>query len=318
MLSATLFEEAIEPRAELLAYEALWAQSGQTEKTLAQLFASHQGTSPRDLFARLPVDVHASPAGRTRGEDLIEEVKRQLANLRNVSICVRGMAQYPERLRDARYPVELFYYRGDLSLTERPCVSIVGAREASEDGMKRAQKLARGLVKNGYTIVSGLARGIDTAALTEAIRCNGKVIAVIGTPITEYYPKENRDLQDLIGLRHLLMSQVPIVRYQIEGFNQHRIHFPQRNVTMAALSQATVIVEASETSGTHSQALACFQQGNGRKLFILNSCFERPGIRWPHLYEEKGAIRVRVIDDILQHLPPVAHGEVDETRPIDA
>src|ERR1019366_8913989 len=108
--------------------------------------------------------------------------------------------------------------------------------------------------------------------------------------IDEYYPKENRDLQDLIAKSHLLVSQVPFYRYATEPFRSRRNYFPQRNETMSALSEATIIVEASDTSGTLTQARAALEQK--RKLFILDSCFERPDITWPRRFEARGAIRV--------------------------
>ena len=176
----------------------------------------------------------------------------------------------------------------------------MGTRKASPKGRKRAIKLSRELVDADLTIVSGLVTGIDTEALTAAIESGGRVIGVIGTPIDEYYPKENRELQDEIARNHLLISQVPFFRYKNEAFKMRRFYFPMRNVTMAALSLGTVIVEASETSGTLTQARACLQQG--RKLFILESCFEDPQLTWPPNYEKRGAIRVRAKEDILERI----------------
>lgn len=300
---AIAFENAISPRDELIAYETLWGLSGQTEKTLSSLFSGS---------VRMPSAV-ANAINRVDFDSVRSDVERTLADHHGFSICVDGMAQYPRGLRDARYPVELFYYRGDLSLTEERCVSIVGAREASIEGQKRAMRLARELVTRGFAVVSGLARGIDTAAMIEAIRAGGRVIGVIGTPITECYPKENRQLQELVAAHHLLISQIPIYRASIDHFDARRTYFPRRNATMAALSEATIIVEASETSGTHTQARACFLQR--RKLFILNSCFENSAITWPKHYEEKhGAIRVREMDDIFKHLAPIEnYGELGAT-----
>jgi DNA processing protein len=146
-----------------------------------------------------------------------------------------------------------------------------------------------------------LAKGIDTAALTGALEARGKVIAVIGTPIDEYYPKENKELQDYIASHHLLLSQVPFYKYKNEHFKARRYYFPERNKTMSALSEATIIVEASDRSGTLTQARACFKQK--RPLFILNSCFENPDITWPHNYSKRDNVyRVQDINDIIQVL----------------
>lgn len=156
---------------------------------------------------------------------------------------------------------------------------------------------SRALVERGFTVVSGLATGIDTAAHTAAIEAKGHTIAVIGTPIGIHYPKENQALQRKIAEQHLLISQVPVLRYASQYVPQNKLFFPERNVTMSALTEGTVIVEASDTSGTLTQARAALQQG--RKLFILDSCFKRDGITWPASFEKRGAICVRDLADIL-------------------
>ena len=188
----------------------------------------------------------------------------------------------------------------DLGLLESRSVSVVGSRRCTEDGAERAKTVVSALVKHKYTILSGLATGIDTVALSTAIRAGGSVIGVIGTPIDEYYPKENKILQDKIASEFLLISQVPFYRYHLEPFKHKRIHFPERNETMSALSEATVIIEASDTSGTLTQARAALAQN--RKLFVLNSCFENKDITWPRRFEERGAVRVHTVDDILNGL----------------
>ena len=128
----------------------------------------------------------------------------------------------------------------------------------------------------------------------------GRTIGVIGTPINENYPKSNKQLQECVAQEHLLVSQVPFYHYAHEPFTHKKRYFPERNETMSALSEATIIVEASDTSGSLTQARACLQQG--RKLFILNSCFENREISWPSTYEKRGAIRIRELDDILEAL----------------
>ena len=157
-------------------------------------------------------------------------------------------------------------------------------------------RLARELVERNFTVVSGLAEGIDQAAHTSALEQGGRTIAVIGTPLGLYYPKAHRELQDRIAAEQLLISQVPVLRYDRQAVPQNKLFFPERNVTMSALTEGTVIVEASETSGTLTQARAALHQG--RKLFILESCFQRTDITWPARFEAQGAIRVRTTNDI--------------------
>jgi DNA processing protein len=215
---------------------------------------------------------------------------------------LQGAGEYPAKLRDAQYPVELLYYQGFWDLVETRSVAVVGARKASAEGLARAAKLARRLSADGFTLVSGLAAGIDTVAHTTAIECGTPTIAVIGTSLSSVYPPENAELQNLIARDHLLISQVPVIRYAAQGPFLNKRFFPERNVTMSALTEATIIVEASDTSGTLTQARAALHQG--RKLFILESCFHVKGLRWPTLYERRGAIRVKEYEDIQRHLKP--------------
>jgi len=277
---------------EIVAYETLWGMKNETLKSISTMFKNSKVTPSKLL--QLKSDLFDAPK-------LKEAVSSFVASRKDFSACVFGDFQYPVRLQEAKYPVELFYYKGDIGLLESPCVSVVGSRKCSEDGKKRTRQLVTGLINHGYTIVSGLALGVDTEALTTAIEQKGNVIGVIGTPIDQYYPKENKELQDKIASHFLLISQVPFYRYHTEPFKSKRNYFPQRNETMSALSEATIIVEASETSGTLTQARAALAQN--RKLFILNSCFDNKEITWPRRFEERGAIRVHSLDDVISALP---------------
>lgn len=276
----------ISPRRELGAYEALWLEQGATFKTLANLFAKNPGSLPSDLIDERTADACA--------DRVLKSLKA--AGVHHFGVRIHQAGDYPPKLRDARHPVELLYYQGAWELTETRSVAVVGSREASEDGVRRAGRLARELVDRGFTVVSGLAKGIDTAAHTAAIERNGRTIAVIGTPLGIAYPKGNADLQKRIANEFLLVSQVPVLRYANQAVPQNRLFFPERNATMSALTEATIIVEAGETSGTLTQARAAIHQG--RKLFILDSCFDRKDITWPARFAAEGAIRVRTPNDI--------------------
>jgi DNA processing protein len=276
----------ISPRRELGAYEALWIEQGTTFKTLADKFAKDPGALPSDFVSATAAEDAATETlalMRARGVDMF-------------GVRIHHAGDYPPRLRDARHPVEMLYYQGAWELTETRSIALVGSRKASEDGVRRARRLARELVERDFTIVSGLAEGIDIAAHTSAIESGGRTIAVIGTPLGVFYPKAHRAMQERIAAEHLLVSQVPVLRYERQRVPQNKLFFPERNVTMSALTEGTVIVEAGETSGTLTQARAALYQG--RKLFILDSCFQRSDITWPARYEGLGAIRVRSTDDI--------------------
>ena len=284
---AVLSSPPISPSREMAAYEALWTQKTTTFKTIADHFRSRPDSIPSELVTESEIDVALS--------QVLEKIAH--AKVRDWGIRIHGSEPYPERLRDAAHPVEVLYYRGWWDLIDSPKrIAIVGSRTVSEEGIRRTRKLVKLLVQDGYTIVSGLAKGVDTTAHTTAIESGGNTIAVIGTPITEYYPAENKGLQDLIAEKYLLVSQVPIWRYSNQDYRSNRLFFPERNATMSALAQATVIVEASDTSGTLAQARAALQQG--RKLFILDNCFRNPKLTWPMRFQEQGAIRVADIEDI--------------------
>ena len=285
---------AVSPYLELGAYEALWSQQNVSFKTLANRFASCPGAIPSDFVDAAEALNFANFAHRRLHETGVE----------HYGIRVHGAGEYPRRLRDAKHPIELLYFQGWWELVNSPrSIAIVGTRKPSEKGERRTRKLVRSLLGDEFTIVSGLAAGIDAIAHRTTIEEGGKTIAVLGTPLSKSYPKTNTDLQRQIAHDHLVISQVPVQRYEnTPNPTANRHFFPARNVTMSALTDATVIVEAGETSGTLVQARAALEQN--RKLFILDSCFENPKLKWPHLYAERGAIRVRDYDDIRHHLIP--------------
>ena len=160
-------------------------------------------------------------------------------------------------------PEELYVSGKSELVTKGVRVAIVGSRRASAAGRTRAAKLARLLVARNIIVVSGLAEGIDTEAHTAAIKNGGWTVAVLGTPLDECYPKSNRTLQERIMSEHLAVSQFA------PGAPVGRKAFPMRNRTMALLSDATVIVEAGERSGTIHQGWEALRLG--RPLYIMES-----------------------------------------------
>ncbi len=174
-------------------------------------------------------------------------------------------------------------------------VSIVGSREATPDGLKRAARLARALARNGIAVVSGLARGIDAAAHRAAIDAGGATIAVLGTPLDRFYPKENESLQREIMEEHLAVSQFP------PGGPVEKGNFIMRNRTMALLVNSSVIVEAGETSGSLSQGWEALRLG--RTLFLLRSIVDRDDLKWPKEMLDYGAVVLTEEDDLLEAVP---------------
>lgn len=288
----------INPFEEAVAYETLLALKDSSEIELEKEFPSKQISLEKQNSLVQILNIKRSNGAQAEIDSIYPVIERFLNELTPFFVCTQDDFHYHSKFKDALHPLKLFYYKGDINLLEKPCISIVGSRQASQKSLLQTSKLAKILVENKFTIVSGLAKGIDTAALTTAIENNGQVIAVIGTPINQYYPYENKILQDKIARDHLLISHVPFYRYKEESFNSRRFYFPKRNITMSAISKATVIVEASETSGTYSQAKAAIRQG--RKLFIMQQAFKDG--KWPTKFEKLNAIKIKDENHLLEAL----------------
>lgn len=202
---------------------------------------------------------------------------------------------FPPNLRLVHNPPPFLFMRGEFTDTDLRSVAVVGTRHASEDGVTRADRMARELVRRGVTVVSGLARGIDTAAHAAALDEGGRTIAVIGTGVNRCYPAENRDLADRIatGGQGAVVSQfwpdAPGATYT----------FPRRNVTMSGIAQGTVVIEASSTSGAKMQARIALE--HGKKVFLIKSLTEHQD--WARRYvADRGAIQVDTVEEVADAL----------------
>ena len=182
----------------------------------------------------------------------------------------RQLALLSTMVRDDKGGV---FVSGDVALLKGRCISVVGARKVSREGAARARRLARELASAGVTIVSGLAEGVDAEAMTAAISAGGRVVGVIGTPLDKAYPAQNKRLQEEVYRDHLLISQFA------SGSRVFPSNFPERNRLMALLSDATVVIEASDSSGSLHQAAEC--QRLGRWLFIARNVADDPALEWP-------------------------------------
>ncbi len=199
---------------------------------------------------------------------------------------------YPANLRVIPSPPPFLFYRGELCRDDTRSVAVVGTRKASEEGVQRARELARCLVVERVTVISGLAKGIDTAAHTATLAAGGRTIAVIGTGILSTYPRENAALAEKIAASGAVVSQfwpsAPPTRHS----------FPMRNAVMSGISQGTVVVEATATSGAKMQARLALEQG--KRAFLMASLVTREP--WARSYLQRGAIEVNSIDDVLHWL----------------
>lgn len=276
-----------------------------------------------DVDRPLPADTYKLlgifDTGASRIRETQEKVKRHLSKLAADDIILaRGELGYPRLLEETEGAPEFLFVRGNVQLLHEPTLAVVGTRNPSEQGARRAQKLGHLLAEHGIVVASGLAKGIDKAAHMGALSVGGNTIAVIGTPLTRVYPKEHEELQRQISEVGAVVSQF------YPGAGVQKFYFPMRNAVMSGLSLGTIVVEASETSGALIQARQCLKQG--RKLFIPQSAVDNENLSWPKKYLQRpNAHSFSQIEDLLTALEQehlfswqskiVAEGAID-TQPL--
>lgn len=212
------------------------------------------------------------------------------AGARLVTVMDEG---YPANLRLIPNLPPFLFYVGDLREEDARSVAVVGTRRATDIGIDRAAQMSRLLAERGVTVISGLARGIDTAAHRAALAAGARTIAVFGTGITHRYPAENGDLAEEISASGALVSQFWPTR------PPGKDTFPRRNVVTSGISQGTVVIEASSTSGAKMQARLAIE--HGKKVFLLRSLVTSQP--WASDYvERRGAIEVADVDEVVARL----------------
>ncbi len=167
---------------------------------------------------------------------------------------------YPWDLSEIYNPPALLFYQGNIDLLELPKVAVVGSRDSSKLGNQSVQKIIKEL-NNELIIVSGLARGIDTAAHMAALQNGGRTIAVIGTGLDVFYPKANKKLQSYIGKNHLVLSEYG------PGEQPLKFHFPERNRIIAGLCRGVIVAEAKMRSGSLITCERAMEEG--RDVFAI-------------------------------------------------
>jgi DNA processing protein len=196
--------------------------------------------------------------------------------------------EYPANLRAAHDRPPLVFVEGNYQQTDARSVAVIGSRRASSAGLLNTERIARHLVIGGYAVVSGLAAGIDTAAHTAALAGGGRTIAVLGTGVRRSYPPENAPLQRRIAAEGAVISQF------LPDAPPEKRSFPMRNAVMSGLTLATVIVEASPTSGARTQARLALAQRRPvlllRQLLTQDWAVELAGRAGVHVIDEPAAI----------------------------
>jgi DNA processing protein len=212
-----------------------------------------------------------------------------------VRIVDRSHPEYPSLLLETVDPPLVLYIRGRGWPSLRPHVAIVGSRAPSAYGVNCAGSIAGDLAGRGVVVVSGMARGIDTAAHRGALR-SGTTLAVLGTGVDRVYPSENRRLAEEITERGALISEFPL------GTLPFPQNFPRRNRVLAGMTLGTLVVEAAERSGSLITARLALE--SNREVFAVPGPIHSPKSRGPHQLIQQGACLVTGWDDIARELAP--------------
>jgi len=225
-------------------------------------------------------------------------VEEKLSELTDLGISFVSILSnhYPLPLKNIYNPPLVIFYKGKYSLIHTHCLGIVGSRLSTEYGYRACSHLIPDLVKQNITIISGLARGIDTKSHIETIKNNGHTIGIIGTGLNIAYPKENKKLQEEISRNHLLLSEYP------PHVTPKKHHFPFRNRIIAGLSLGVLVVEAKKRSGSLITARQALEEG--RDVFCIpGSIFHSTSTGTNALIKE-GAKLVTNAEDILEEWQP--------------
>ncbi|HRQ89944.1 MAG TPA: DNA-processing protein DprA [Bacteroidia bacterium] len=224
--------------------------------------------------------------------DLAEE-QRRIAD-HGISLLTLDDADYPDSLRRIHDPPFLLYMKGLLLPGDAAAVGVVGSRRMTHYGREQARKLSFQLARAGFTIVSGLARGIDTAAHEAALAAGGRTLAVLGSGIGHLYPPENAALAERIAESGAVLSEFPVL------YVPDKQSFPLRNRIVAGLSRGLLVVEAPARSGSLITANQALEQG--RAVFAVPGPVDRPNSEGCHRLIQQGATLVCSADDIIDEL----------------
>jgi DNA processing protein len=267
-------------------------------ETAALVVLLRSGTHPWSVYAELVAERgsaiavleqagewdasgQASLLGQTHDMDgLIASAAAEIEGWRSRGMRLLSVLDpdYPENLHGVHDRPPMVFVAGRLQLRDARSIAVIGARAASRRGAAAAREIVAHLIDRGYTVVSGLAAGIDTAAHTEALARQGRTVAVIGTGLRHAYPRENASLQ-----RRIIETGAVISQFWPDA-PPRRESFPMRNAVMSGMALGTVVVEASERSGARTQARLAL--AHGRPVFLLDSllaqrwardCAARPG-----------------------------------------
>ncbi|MBT0667525.1 DNA-protecting protein DprA [Novosphingobium profundi] len=258
-----------------------------------RLLLARYGTASAALEA-LPGLVNRS--GKPYGVASAKHVHAETSRMRHVGAryLFHDFPDYPPLLTHVSGAPPILTYRGDLAILHRPCVALVGARNASAAAIRLARDFAYGLAQEGYTIVSGLARGIDGAAHQGALAAGGATVGVIASGIDLAYPPEHADLHAEIAEKGLLLAEQPV------GTEPLARHFPTRNRIIAGLSAGTLVVEAAPRSGSLITARLAGEMG--REVMAIPGSPLDPRAHGCNGLIREGAVLVQSVADVIELL----------------
>ena len=217
---------------------------------------------------------------------------------------------YPDPLRSIYDPPVVLYVLGTLEKKDRHALALVGSRRCTHYGLRVADRLSYQLAKVGYTVVSGLARGIDTASHQGALKGGGRTLAVLGGALDRLYPEENRKLADQIAEQGAVISEFPL------GREPDKTTFPYRNRIVSGLSLGVIVVESPLKSGSLITADVALEQG--RQVFAVPGRIDEPSSQGCHRLIRQGAKLVESVDDVLEEfdqlIPAEASRSIQEAK----
>jgi DNA processing protein len=231
-------------------------------------------------------------------DEIDVEAELELAAANGIDVLVDGDERYPRPLRQIHDPPGVLFRRGNALPQDEMAIAIVGTRHATRYGLAQAERLAGSLARTGFTVVSGLARGIDAAAHRGALAAGGRTIAVLGSGLLNVYPPEHEQLANEIAGSGYLLSEAPPRMIPLSGA------FPQRNRIISGLTLGTIVVEAAARSGALITARHAYEQG--REVFAVPGPVDSRMSHGCHALLKDGAKLVESIDDVLAELGPLA------------
>ena len=240
----------------------------------------------------------------TSADEVDVDIELQICRDNDVGILRPTDDRYPRMLKEIDDPPSVLFMAGDVLPQDALSVAIVGSRHATHYGLQTAERLSAGLARAGFTIVSGLARGIDTAAHRGALNAGGRTIAVLGSGVLNVYPPEHKELALDISHNGALISEAPPRRGPMSGA------FPQRNRLITGLSLGTIVVEASERSGALISARHAMEQN--REVFAVPGRIDSRMSKGCHQLIRDGAKLVQSIDDVLEEFGPLVEATSTE------